>query len=505
MAATHHPLFGSTALRALEDAAQAALPPHTLMPRAAQAACTLIQQRWRGREVLILCGPGNNGGDGLVLARLLQKAGMGVRVWAMQVDKRPADAERAWRDLPRGLLQAGDPRGDAGNAVIVDALFGIGMRRDLDAETRRWLDWARAQHQAVRLALDVPTGLDADTGEAREGAMVADVTITFLRDKPGLHTRGGQDHAGEVIVDMLGTEAMDAPLPAGDASIGIGRLIRRADCQALFTTRKHDSHKGSFGTLAVLGGGHGMTGAALLASRAALHLGAGKVFVGLAEANPGLTCDLMQPELMLRPAASLLGKKDAGIGVWVVGCGLGTDQGAADWLAATLHAAREVPTVVDADALLLMAANPKRIPARKAPWVLTPHPREAAQLLGCDTAAIQADRVAQARRLAAKFSAWIVLKGAGTVVSSPDGRWSVNDSGNAWLATAGTGDVLAGMIGALLAQGLDMDDAVRSGVWLHGAAAQDLAARGIGPIGLTASEVILAARDLRNRPERDVT
>jgi hydroxyethylthiazole kinase-like uncharacterized protein yjeF len=191
--------------------------------------------------------------------------------------------------------------------------------------------------------------------------------------------------------------------------------------------------------------------------------------------------------------------------VWVVGCGLGTDQGAADWLAATLHAAREVPTVVDADALLLMATNPKRVPARKAPWVLTPHPREAAQMLGCDTAAVQADRVAQARRLAAKYSAWVVLKGAGTVVSSPDGRWSVNGSGNAGLATAGTGDVLAGMIGALLAQGLDMDDAVRGGVWLHGAAAQDLSARGIGPMGLTASEVIGAARDLRNRPENGVT
>jgi hydroxyethylthiazole kinase-like uncharacterized protein yjeF len=500
MAATHHPLFGSTALRALEHAALAALPPHTLMPRAAQAACNLILQRWRGRPVVILCGPGNNGGDGLVLARLLNHASVPVRVWALPMAKRPADAERAWRDLPRGLLKEGDPTGDVAGSVIVDALFGIGMRRAPDPDTRRWLDWAQAQEGAIRLALDVPTGLDADTGEAHDGAMVADVTLTFLRDKPGLHTRAGQDHAGEVVVDTLGTDTMSVPLPTDDASIGIGRLIRRGDCEALFSPRKHDTHKGSFGTLAVLGGGHGMTGAALLASRAALHLGAGKVFVGLAEANPALTCDLMQPELMLRPAAGLLGKKDAGIGVWVVGCGLGTDQGAADWLAATLHAARELPTVVDADALLLMAANPKRIPARKAPWVLTPHPREAAQLLGCDTAAVQADRVAQARRLARKFSAWVVLKGAGTVVSSPDGQWSVNDSGNAGLATAGTGDVLAGMIGALLAQGLGMDDAARSGVWLHGAAAQDLSARGMGPTGLTASEVILAARDLRNRP-----
>lgn len=504
MAATSHPLFGSIALRALEHAAQSALPPYTLMPRAAQAACALILQRWRGRPVTILCGPGNNGGDGLVLARLLNQASVPVRIWAQIVDKRPADAERAWRDLPRGLLQSGDPKGDATGAVIVDALFGIGLSRELDADTRRWLAWANEQHGAIRLALDIPTGLDADTGEVREGTMVADVTLTFLRDKPGLHTRSGQDYAGEVLVDMLGTDTITASLPADDKSIGTGSLIRRADCKALFATRKHDTHKGSFGTLAVLGGGHGMTGAALLASRAALHLGAGKVFVGLAEANPALSCDLLHPELMLRPAASLLSKKDAGIGVWVVGCGLGTDQGAADWLAATLHAAREVPTVVDADALLLMAANPKRVPARKAPWVLTPHPREAAQMLGCDTAAVQADRVAQARRLAAKYSAWVVLKGAGTVVSSPDGRWSVNGSGNAGLATAGTGDVLAGMIGALLAQGLDMDDAVRGGVWLHGAAAQDLSARGIGPMGLTASEVIGAARDLRNRPENGV-
>ncbi len=511
MSAVSHDLLRSSALRALEHAAHAALPPHTLMTRAATAAFDLIRARWPARWVTILCGPGNNGGDGLVLARLLHQADQPVRVWAQAPTRdRPDDAARAWRELPAGLVQAGEPHGDANGELIVDSLFGIGLRKGLDDTSTRWLSWANEQ-AAVRLALDVPTGLNADTGTADPHTFRADVTLTFLRDKPGLHTHAGRDHAGEVVVASLGTDSefagvhADAFAPAGvatcePASADIGKLIRRSDCAALFQARPHDTHKGSFGTVAVLGGGRGMTGAALLASRAALHLGAGKVFVAFPAGAPDLPCDPLQPELMLRTADALLAQDDAGVGVWVMGCGLGTDDDAAGSLAAVLDAAGDTPVVLDADGLTLLAEQPHLAQQRTAPLILTPHPREAARLLHTDTATIQDDRIRSATDLAARYEAWVVLKGSGTVVASPDGLWSINDSGNAGLATAGTGDVLAGMIGGLLAQGLPIDDAVRGGVWLHGAAADALVAQGCGPVGLTASEVFIAARRLRNVP-----
>ncbi|WP_367351342.1 NAD(P)H-hydrate dehydratase [Achromobacter animicus] len=273
--------------------------------------------------------------------------------------------------------------------------------------------------------------------------------------------------------------------------------IDRAALPALFAPRADDSHKGSFGTVGVVGGGPGMTGAALLAARAALKTGAGKVLVGFVQETLPLPCDPLQPELMLRDFRSLL-EEDWGVTAWVAGCGIGTGALAANALSELFVLRRHAPLVLDADGLNLLARGEIRPTWGAGPVALTPHPAEAARLLGVGTDTIQRDRPAAARQLAQRFQAWVVLKGAGTVVCAPDGGLHVNTTGNPGLATAGTGDVLAGMLGALIAQKLPLDQAVPGAVWLHGAAADALVAQGVGPIGLTAGELADAARALRN-------
>ncbi|MHC0505058.1 NAD(P)H-hydrate dehydratase [Achromobacter aegrifaciens] len=276
-----------------------------------------------------------------------------------------------------------------------------------------------------------------------------------------------------------------------------GGAIDRAALPALFAPRGQDTHKGSFGTVGVVGGGPGMTGAALLAARAALKTGAGKVLVGFAQDAAPLACDPLQPELMLRDARSLL-EQDWGVTAWVAGCGIGTGALAANALSELFVLRRGSPLVLDADGLNLLARGDIQPNWGEGAVVLTPHPAEAGRLLCMDTAEVQADRPAAARKLAQRYRAWIVLKGAGTVVCSPDGDLRVNTSGNPGLATAGTGDALAGMLGSLIAQKLPLEQAVAGAVWLHGAAADALVAQGVGPIGLTAGELADAARALRN-------
>ncbi|QII87121.1 NAD(P)H-hydrate dehydratase [Bordetella hinzii] len=274
-------------------------------------------------------------------------------------------------------------------------------------------------------------------------------------------------------------------------------LIDRSQFPALFSPRPVDSNKGSFGSLGVLGGGPGMTGAALLAARAALKLGAGKVLVGLAQDPCPLACDPQQPELMVREAHDLLSSGPA-LTAWTAGCGIGTSALAANALSELFQRRRNAPLVLDADGLNLLASGGIRPSWGQGSVVLTPHPAEAARLLGRSTAQVQDDRPAAARELARRYGAWVVLKGAGSLVCAPDGTCRRNPTGNPGLASAGTGDVLAGMLGSLLAQALPPEQAVAAAVWLHGAAADALVAQGIGPIGLTAGELADAARAVRN-------
>jgi ADP-dependent NAD(P)H-hydrate dehydratase / NAD(P)H-hydrate epimerase len=399
-----------------------------------------------------------------------------------------ADALRAYLDAGGATVNAPP---DVAPALIVDGLFGIGLARPPAAPYDGLIAWTNAR-RATTLALDVPSGIDADTGSARGTPVRATATATFLAWKPGLLTGDGLDCAGRVTLHALGI-ALEAPT-------GL-RLIwdaMAAQLPAVLRREQRGVHKGTFGTLAILGGARGMTGAALLAGRGALACGAGKVQVGLL-ADDGPSVDTAALELMLRRPAEALAGADA----LVVGPGLGRDTTARELLVQALGL--RVPLVLDADALNLAArdrALQDAIAGHAAAVLLTPHPAEAARLLGVPTAQVQQDRLSAAVRLAQRFDAHVVVKGAGSVIADPDGTFAINATGNPALASGGTGDVLAGMLGALLAQKIDARDALRLGVCVHGAAADVLVAGGTGPIGLRASELAPAVRDLLNAPRR---
>lgn len=452
-------LLRATELRELETRYADARPP--LMERAGKAAAELALRLLGKRKarVLVCAGPGNNGGDARVMARLLARQGITVVVLA------PGDAV---------------PGGDYG--LVVDGLFGIGLTRPITGPHAELIARINAFAGPV-LALDVPSGIDGDTGRVMGAAVRATHTLSFIGGKPGLYTLDGPDHCGEVKVDDLGLHLDGFP----------GSLLSPDDFRTSLKPRERNSHKGSFGSLAVIGGAPGMAGAALLAARAGLKLGAGRVFAGLLQP---LAVDPMQPELMLRTPEDALAQAT----VAVVGPGLGSSDDAVAILRRAASA--DFPLLLDADALNLVAAHPvlaTHIARRDGATLITPHPAEAARLLGCDTGAIQADRVAAALELAVRFRAHVALKGCGTVIAHPDGSWRINTSGNPGLASGGTGDVLAGMAGALLAQGWPATAALCGAVHMHGAAADALAASGDGPIGIAAGELISPARKLLNR------
>lgn len=293
----------------------------------------------------------------------------------------------------------------------------------------------------------------------------------------------------------------DAPLMSSlpSAPEGGPLTIAREQLTALFAPRPTHAHKGTFGTVGIIGGGPGMVGAPLLAGRAALKTGAGKVVIGFAQTDCPIACDIVQPEVMVRTAASLL-QSSVHIDTWVVGCGLGVDRQALNTLQRLFSTRGSTPLVLDADGLNLLATT-RLSDWGPGPVILTPHPAEAARLLGCTTREIQANRQHAVQALARRYEAWVVLKGAETLVCGPAGHCWLNKTGNAGLATAGTGDVLAGLIGSLVAQSFALEVAVLGAVWLHGAAADALVAAGVGPIGLTAGELADAVRQLRNHHE----
>ena len=489
----HHPLLRTEALRALEQGAAAGLPPGTLMTRAGQAAAEWATRIGSDRPgpIWVLAGPGNNGGDALVTAAGLRRHGHQVEL-ALLADPShyQGDAAAAWQRWQGPVRHNLD--GIEHAAMIIDGLYGIGLNRPLPTRAAAWVDRVnqhreasgRQPHPCPVLALDVPSGLQADTGAlAGAQAIRATHTITFLADKPGLHTLDGPDHAGTVEVASLGVSIPDGP-----------GLLNHPDLFApAARPRPRNTHKGLYGNCAVLGGQHGMVGAALLAGRAALHAGAGRVTLQLLASDAPLV-DPVQPELMLRRQGD-----DSPIDALVAGPGLGTDPDARAALGRALP--REAPLVLDADALNLIATDPALalgLRARAEATILTPHPLEAARLLHTDVGTVQSDRIAAALALAQAHGACVILKGAGSVIATPDGRWVINPTGNAGLSTAGTGDVLAGLLGALLAQGWSARAAALGATWLHGHAADQLVQAGIGPIGMVAGELIPALRRALN-------
>lgn len=493
-------LYTVEEIRQIEQAAQSRVPAGTLMQRAGAAAAQLALElpvNGATQHVLVLAGPGNNGGDALDVAARLAHSGFNVTVALFAATgAQPQDARDALSRAQSGQATFVDPADPAAISVlqasrwgmVIDGLFGIGLARPVGGAMRAMVEFINALPCPV-LALDVPSGLDADTGDivGPDGIAVrASHTITFIADKPGLHTCHGRDHAGTVSVAQLD---IDASLFPGARAC----LNDPAQFSGALRPRPQNSHKGSFGDVAVLGGAHGMQGAPLLAARAALFGGAGRVFACFIDEAPGF--DPAQPELMCRHA----GDFDFSHATIVAGPGAGSAARASALLAGVLALA--APLVLDADGLNMVAADAalqQLLATRSSPAILTPHPLEAARLLAVSAGVVQADRLAAARQLAARFQAVVVLKGSGSVIASPDGMVAVNPNGNPALATAGTGDVLAGLCGALLAQGLPAWEGALAAVWLHGHAADRLVEQGIGPVGLSAGELIPAIRAARN-------
>lgn len=470
------PLHDTTASRALESSATAALPPHALMARAGRSVARLAMALApHARHVLALAGPGNNGGDALVAAALLHDAGLTVSVVLLAApDGLPADA--AWAlsqaQTRAGLVILPSLPSPWQADLVIDGLLGLGLSRAPAGPVADAI--AAVNHARLPvLAIDLPSGLDGDRGTAFDGAAVrASHTLALLSLKPGLFTAEGRDHAGQVWFDDLGVAPSDTPLrlagPPGAANA------------------PHASHKGRFGDLVIIGGDAGMGGAAVLAAHAGLAAGAGRVYLGSLAPDPAAAT---RPELMHRPLPALLAPPELNARTVVAGCGGGEAVRAV--LPPLLHHAGDL--VLDADALNAVAAEESlrvALATRSATGrttLLTPHPLEAARLLGTDTATVQADRLSAARTLSSRFDAVVVLKGSGTVVAEPDGTVTICPFGNARLSTAGTGDVLAGWLGGLwsrMATSIGSTAALAKiacdGVARHGLAAEQ--APGNGPL-----------------------
>ena len=477
------PLFDDAATRRIEQRAAAALPAHALMARAGVALLRLARAvAPHARTAWIAAGPGNNGGDGLVLATWLHRSGVATTATLVgHAAGRALPPDAAWAlDEARAAgvtLRADLPSPDelARIDLGIDALLGVGQTRAPAGDLAAAIAALNALRAPV-LSIDAPTGLSTDSGASLGDAIVrATHTLTLLTAKPGLFTASGREVAGEIWLDDLGVT------PAADEAPSATLTGARA-AAACLPRRRHLANKGSFGDVHVAGGAAGMVGASLLAAHAASLAGAGRVLVHAHSSDTGgvLPVDVRHPELMLRPVAELQpALRENRKATVVAGCGGGGDVGAE--LPGCLSNASRL--VLDADALNAIArdtglrAQVRARGARGLPTILTPHPLEAARLLGTTAAAVQADRFGAARRLAAELGAIVVLKGSGTLVAAPDGRVRINPTGDARLATAGTGDVLAGWIGGLWsaqpAERAAADlafEVARAAAWIHGRA-----------------------------------
>ena len=464
-------------LQNLEMRAANQLGADTLMKRAGAAAAELIMKRLEDagveqRRVTLLVGPGNNGGDALACACELREKGAVVNV-VLPGGRRPTSA-LALAQLERWTQAGGttydDPYMTEKADCVVDGLFGTGLAKPITGDYLDAVLWFN-ERQALKVSLDIPSGLNPVTGHwtGSYPGCSADVTITFLCVKSGLYMCEGADAAGEIVLNELDVSVPLSPLSV----IGTDEFPR------VLRPRVKNSHKGDYGSVAVIGGTDGMIGASILAARAALISGAGRVTLECrAEHAPHV--DMVYPEIMFATKPVNLEDFDA----IVLGCGLGTSAEAKARVIEALNCQK--PLILDADALNIIAADIKlqdMVLARRAPTVLTPHPGEAARLLRRDTAGVTADRVAACRELAVQTGAIVVLKGAGTVISMRSSRTWINPTGSPMLATGGSGDVLASMIGAMFAQGYDMVESVLAAVYFHGLSAEGLEA------GFTAGEI----------------
>jgi hydroxyethylthiazole kinase-like uncharacterized protein yjeF len=514
------PLFTAEEMRRLDARATTALgiPAAALMEHAGRGAADVIVEvlgpRRRGGRVEIVCGKGGNGGDGFVAARWLKRAGARPTVWltaspseirgeaAVKLGELRRAGLRPRRIEDEAMVAAQLGRAD----VIVDALLGTGTRGAATSLTARMIELINASGRPV-VALDLPSGVSADGDPTPGPAVCATATATFAALKRGLVMGPGAALAGRVRVVPIG-------IPEDEVASGTATfLVERSDVRPLFPDRPREAHKGTYGHLLIVGGSRGKTGAAALAAQAAMRIGAGLVTVGTAASQQPVVAGLLL-EPMTEPLAET---REGAISLEAVekirrlaetrqamalGPGLGLE-------ADTQEAARRLiedvtqPMVVDADALSALAGHLQVLGRARGPRCLTPHPGEMARMLGVAVADVQRDRVESVRRFAVAHGVHVVLKGAASVIGDPDGRAFVNPTGNPGMASGGMGDVLTGMVGALLARHAGPGPALRGAVYLHGLAA-DLAASRVGQEALVASDVIEALPEaLRALPEAE--
>jgi hydroxyethylthiazole kinase-like uncharacterized protein yjeF len=486
-------IYQTAQIRELELLARQryAIAGNELMIRAGRGACSYLQKRWpEAKTIAVFCGVGNNGGDGYVLAQAAHELGMKVHLWQVgDPAKLKMDARTAFESCKKSGI-AFKPFNNQHHwqsvDIIVDALCGIGLQGEIRKEIGQVIDLIN-QTKVPVLAIDVPSGINADTGAILGTAIKANATITFIGMKFGLVTGSGVAHAGDVYCD-------DLKLPKEIFSLTQGVLEKIALPQfaKYLQPRPRDMNKGAAGHVLIIGGAPGYSGAPRMAAAAALRVGAGLVTVATHPKNAAmLNAEL--PEVMCtgvwqaRALTPLLKKAT----VVVIGPGLGQSLWAKALLKKVL--ASKLPVLVDADGLNLLA----RKPISRNNWIITPHPGEAARLLTLTAQQVQADRLHAVQQLQLRFNAVTVLKGAGTLVLAPHVATAICEAGNPGMATGGTGDILSGVIGGLVAQGIPPGEAAKLGVCLH-ASAGDLAAAAGGERGMIATDLLPFLRRLVN-------
>ncbi|MEB4592008.1 NAD(P)H-hydrate dehydratase [Candidatus Thiothrix sp. Deng01] len=489
MTAIEHRVHTAAQVRQLDQVAiqEYGIPAYTLMSQAGQAVFGHIRAAWPdARSLCVLCGGGNNGGDGYVIARLALQAGWRVTLLALGDVLRLQDASRqAFGDFMAAGGQALPFDGQLPEAeVMVDALLGTGLDRAVEGAYAAAINLLNQQAAPV-VAVDIPSGLHTDTGQPCGCAVEADLTVTFIGLKAGLLTGRARDHCGELHFARLEVpDEVYARVPADMQVLGSHTLA------GWLPPRRRSTHKGDCGHALLVGGAPGMSGAVRLAGEAALRAGSGLASVAThPEHAPVL--NLLRPELMVNAIESPVHLRPLLQRIDAIGIGPGMGQTAWSRGLLTIVQTAEQPKVLDADALNLLAQTR----SHRDDWILTPHPGEAARLLACETAAIEQDRVAAARRLQHEYGGVVVLKGAGALVASAEGV-AFCPAGNPGMASGGMGDALTGVITGLLAQGLALRAAAEVGVWAH-ARAGDLAAMG-GERGLLASDLLAHLREAIN-------
>ncbi len=486
-------LYRAAQVRELDRIAiqERGIPGYTLMSRAGEAAFQQLSQRWpQARRIAVICGGGNNGGDGYIVARLARQAGLEVQVLTLaDPETLHGDAQTAWRDA-RSAKVAIQPFTTAalnGADLLVDAILGTGLERPVSGDWREAIEAMNA-HPAAIFALDIPSGLHADTGAILGAAIHAALTLTFIGLKQGLFTGQGPACCGDIDFADL-----DAPPDIYPALHPASWRYAGEDLLTLLPQRSRNTHKGHFGHVLVIGGELGLAGAARMTGEAAARCGAGLVSVATRTAHAGLQA-AVRPELMFHGVEHPDNLTPLLDRATVIAIGPGLGRG--DWGRALLQAAlgSDKPLIIDADGLNLLSIEP----TFRENWILTPHPGEAARLLKMTPHEVEADRFAAVEDLALRYGGVAVLKGAGSLIASrEDGQVALGTTGNPGMASGGMGDVLTGVIAALVAQGLPLFAAAKAGVHLHGLAG-DQAAQAGGERGLLATDLLPFLRQAVN-------